>query len=402
MSELLKSVLLTASTIPVAFIALRLIFKKSIMFQFSFYTVAFTLFVAITKAFEHLGELSIYKYIVTPLNVAVGVGVFIYINKLLRTPLEQAIAQVKELSEGNLQLETKKSESTNELGILTNAIHELTTKLQSIIGNVADNAESLVGASNQVSGASEKLSQGANEQAGSIEEVSSTMEEISSNIQQNTENAQVTDKVSSEAYISIKEVAEKSQRAVAANKEIADKITIINAIAAKTDLLAINASIEAARAGEHGKGFAVVASEVRKLAENSQKAAEEIVALALTGLQLTEEAGVVMSEAIPKIENTTKLIQEITAASLEQNNGAQQVNSAIQQLNSVTQVNAASSEELATSAEQLAGQAEQLQEIISFFNTGENNATFHKQRVKTHKPVDLGERVKKTVRKVKL
>ncbi|PLX17370.1 MAG: hypothetical protein C0599_13710 [Salinivirgaceae bacterium] len=369
MNDLLFQILLIIATIPVAWIILRLIFKKSIMFQFSFITVAFAIFVSVSKTIEILSGIEFLTFVATPINVIVGAGVYVYINKLLKVPLEKSISQVKELSEGNLLIKTQKSNSKNELGILTNSIHELTHKLKVVIGEVSANAENLVGASAQVSSASEQLSQGANEQASSIEEVSSTMEEISTNIEQNTANAQQTEKVSEEANNSITQVAEKTQRAIQSTKEIADKIQIINEIASQTNLLALNAAVEAARAGEHGKGFAVVAVEVRKLAENSKKAAEEIVGLAQVGLKIAEEAGEEMNATIPKIANTSKLVQEISAASVEQNNGAGQVNSAIQELNNVTQQNASSSEELATSAEELSSQAEQLKEVISFFNT---------------------------------
>lgn len=377
MNEFVRQAIIVIGCAPIAYLILKLIFKKSIMFTFSFYVILYVLYVTYMSVL--IGKLGGYTmYWVTPINFLVGALVFMYINKVLRKPLEKAILQLKELSEGNLNIEVKESESKNELGILNNSVLQLADALTKIITDIKINAHNLVSASQQMSSASEQLSQGANEQASSIEEVSSTIEQVSSNIQQNTENAQQTEKISSEANERLKDLAEKAKEALEANKNIADKITIINDIAFQTNLLALNAAIEAARAGEHGKGFAVVAAEVRKLAENSKVAAEQIVGLSQTALNMTESAGEVMKDTIPKIENTSKLVQEITAASIEQNNGASQVNKAIQQLNSITQQNASSSEELATTAEELLGQAEQLQETISFFSTEEQESSTHK------------------------
>lgn len=371
MSEAVRQTLVIVGIIPISWILLKLIFKKSIMFKFSFITVSFTLLVSYSSMMHViLGGYS--QFIITPLNILLGVIVYMYINKLLRVPLEKSIHQVKELSEGKLDNDLIASVSFDEIGLLNNSIMNLTNTLKEVITDVNLHSHSLLGASSHVSSASQQLSHGANEQASSIEEVSSTMEQISANIEQNTSNAQQAENVSFAASKSIVMVAEKAQKAVEANKAIFEKITLINDIAFQTNLLALNAAVEAARAGEHGRGFAVVAAEVRKLAENSKKAAAEIVGLAQLGLKVSEEAGTLLFQTIPQIENTSKLIAEIAAASIEQNNGTGQVNSAIQQLNGVTQQNAAASEQFATNAEELSAQALQLQNSISFFKIAQN------------------------------
>jgi len=150
-------------------------------------------------------------------------------------------------------------------------------------------------------------------------------------------------------------------------RTIIQKISVIKEIAEKTDLLAVNAAIESARAGEYGKGFAVVASEVRKLAEHSQKAAKEIDEISMTSVQTAELSGKLLAEVIPQIQNTAKLVQEISATSMEQNSGVNQISQSIQQLTSIVQQNSALSEELASSSEEVSAQAQLLLENVSYF-----------------------------------
>ena len=198
---------------------------------------------------------------------------------------------------------------------------------------------------------------------------------MASNIKQNADNAQQTEKIALKAAQDAREGGKAVAETVGAMKEIAAKITIVEEIARQTNLLALNAAIEAARAGEHGKGFAVVASEVRKLAERSQTAAAEISKLSTSSVDVAEKAGEMLGRIVPDIQKTAELVQEINAASNEQNTGAEQINKAIQQLDQVIQQNASATEETASTSEELSSQSEQLLEAIGFFKIDHNGKT---------------------------
>ncbi|MBF0345576.1 MAG: HAMP domain-containing protein [Nitrospirae bacterium] len=293
----------------------------------------------------------------------------------------------KEIANGNLVVEVKERSKEDELmrtlGIMVDKLTEVMSEVKLASDNVASGSVEL-------SSSSQGMSQGASEQAAAAEEVSSSMEQMGSNIRQNADNALQTQKIADKSANNAREGAAAVAKTVSAMKEIASKITIIEEIARQTNLLALNAAIEAARAGEHGKGFAVVASEVRQLAERSQTAAGEITNLATSSVDVAEKAGVMLTAMLPEIQKTAELVQEISAASNEQNAGAEQINKAIQQLDLVIQQNASASEETASTAEELSSQAELLQSTISFFNIGENASSGslqkkHKQVMQRHK-----------------
>ncbi len=287
-------------------------------------------------------------------------------SRSITVPLAKGVEFAGAIAKGDLSANVD-IDQKDEIGVLVASMNEMAQKLRGIVADIIASSENVASGSEELSSSSEEMSQGSSEQASAAEEASSSMEEMASNIRQNADNAQQTEKIARKTAEDVQQGGKAVSEAVIAMKQIADKINIIEEISRQTNLLALNAAIEAARAGEHGKGFAVVAAEVRKLAERSQEAAGEITELSSSSVEVAERAGNLFDQLVPDIQKTAELVAEISAASNEQNSGAEQVNRAIQQLDSVTQQNASASEEMASTSEELSSQAQYLQDIISFF-----------------------------------
>jgi methyl-accepting chemotaxis protein len=329
--------------------------------------------------------------------LAIALGIFLtrIITKQLGGEPDYAASVVRKVAEGDLtvDVQVKSGDTTSLLA----AMKQMTGKLLDVVQEIRTSADSLASASEEISASAQSLSQSATEQAASVEETSASVEEISSTVAQNAENAKVTDGIATKSSKEAEEGGNAVGQTVSAMRQIAQKIGIIDDIAYQTNLLALNAAIEAARAGEHGKGFAVVAAEVRKLAERSQVAAQEIGSVAGSSVTLAERAGKLLDELVPSIKKTADLVQEISSASKEQTTGLNQINTSVSQLSQTTQSTASASEELSSTSEEMSAQALRLQETIRYFNTGvESSTTARKAPVRAKSPAQLGTNGRKT------
>ena len=314
--------------------------------------------IALSSTVALTAVLAIFLLVILPLLV--------FIIRSILQPISELQVVVGSIEQGNLTVLTEVS-GQDEISELVKTMDSMRQRLHSVVSEIRRVGDKVTNESREINSSAQMLSEGATEQAASVEEVSSSMEQMAANIQQNSENARRADAIAESVTKSAEEGSKAVTETVAAMKEIAQRISIIEEIARNTNLLALNAAIEAARAGEQGKGFAVVASEVRKLAERSQKAAGEIAELSFSSVAVSEKAGQLIQKMIPEIRKTAALVQDINAASTEQSSGANEINKAILQLDKVIQQNASASEEMAAMAVELTDQADQLQTSIHFF-----------------------------------
>lgn len=289
-----------------------------------------------------------------------------FIGTSVSKSIEIANKAIDVISKGNLRTDAEVN-SQDEIGEMLLNLNKMLKELRESIGTVILGSEYINQASLALSDASQDLNVQAARQSEFAEEAAQAMNQIITLVDQNDSKAKKAASISKIMYESVTKGKETVENTESAMNQINEKIYVIKEIAGQTNLLALNAAVEAANAGTHGKGFSVIASEVRKLAEHTRKAAEEIDELVKHSVLISQEASEQLSAIVPEVKQTALLIEEIEKGSLEQTEKSSLVNRVIKQINSATQSTSATSEETAASAEELSGQAGTLLEAVKFF-----------------------------------
>ncbi|MBZ5792820.1 methyl-accepting chemotaxis protein [Burkholderia contaminans] len=302
-------------------------------------------------------------------------------------PLEEAGRHFERIAQGRLD-EVVRAGGVFEIDRMLRGLATMQTSIAGTVRTVRHASDAIHLGAGEIAGGNADLSARTGTQAASLEETAASMEELTATVRQNTDSARAASALADAALEAtshgggvVDSVIDRMRGIAQSSGRIAEIISVIDGIAFQTNILALNAAVEAARAGEQGRGFAVVAGEVRSLAQRSAQSAKEIKALIEDsvaqingGAELVERAGDAMRKVSSSITRVVQTMSEITAASVEQSVGIEQVNQAVTQMDQLTQQNAALVEEVAAAAASLNDQTAHLMQAVSVFELGDGRA----------------------------
>lgn len=294
--------------------------------------------------------------------------VVIWLSNNIINFIEKIIAFANAINGGDLKARIEIN-TNDELGQLAKSLNSMIQTMDYAVSVIIDHSYGIESISTELKGRANELAMSSSRQAASVEELSASLEQISSHIEQGAENANITVHIVKAASVEVIEGSQATYSAMEVMKQINKKIKTIEEIAAQTNLLALNAAVEAARAGEQGKGFGVVAAEVKKLAERSRVAANEIFEMMRQGVTISTEAVNKLNKLVPQINESASLTEQISNATAEQKVGIQQINTSMIEINEINSANANSSSELLDFAKVLQNKSDELFQAVSFFKT---------------------------------
>ena len=244
-------------------------------------------------------------------------------------------------------------------------------RLSTLVAQMQDSAAAIASASTQLNGAAKELADGSAEESEAVAKTTATLATVGAAVGRNAESSRTMEAMARKGATDAEQSGEAMHNTIGAMLSITAKIGVIGQIADQSDLLALNAAIEAARAGEHGRGFAVVAEEVRKLANISRTAADDVTKLAAQSRLTVTRSGEMLGQLVPAIRDTSAIVQRVAATSAEQAAGLDRVGEEIAQVEDITRRNSAAAEELAAMADEMSAHSESLRKIISTFHVDE-------------------------------
>ncbi|CAM8017021.1 TPA: chemoreceptor protein [Enterobacter hormaechei subsp. steigerwaltii] len=297
-----------------------------------------------------------------------------YMTKYLVTPINTVKKSIEEVTSGKLGVLIPEF-GNNCAGRLIPGINSLSNNIATLVREIRASSQTAMTLSDQLSSRSAQLSVKTEQQSASLVQTAASMEEMAASTKNNADNTRLASEQANIATLQARkggelmgQVANNMQSITDCAQQMTEIISLIDGIAFQTNILALNAAVEAARAGDHGKGFSVVAGEVRSLAHRSAEAAKNIKSLievtshnVTQGVNVVSEAEKNMHDIVTGSGNVSRLMDEISASTSEQEKGISQITQALSELERVTQSNVSMVEELNGSSDVLRNQVIELQ-----------------------------------------